>query len=174
MTRSRTSTRVLRCPCVGATLAESAKQQKLKVVTIDAIDARKHGYEGCRDRDLPGGQKLVNDVFQAEIGTEPTAPDAPGRRLRLVRSTRNRPGRDASSKRSRTRLSLIGTAEQQKAALAKKARDIVALVKGGKALADVATELKIAVESKAGLRRGASDAVLSTDAVTAAFDDRKV
>jgi peptidyl-prolyl cis-trans isomerase D len=57
--------------------------------------------------------------------------------------------------------------------LTEKAEDIVTQAKGGKALADVAAQLKLAVESKAGLRRGATDAVLGTDAVTAAFDGPK-
>jgi peptidyl-prolyl cis-trans isomerase D len=157
----------------GASLAESAKQQKLKVVTIDAIDAESKDMKGVEVAGLPSAQKLVNDVFQAEIGTEPLPLALQDGGYVWFEVLDIVPARDRKLEEVKDKAVADWTAEQQKAALAKKAQDIVAQVKGGKALADVATELKIAVESKAGLRRGASDAVLSTDAVSAAFDGPK-
>jgi peptidyl-prolyl cis-trans isomerase D len=157
----------------GASLAESAKQQKLKVVTIDAIDAESKDTKDAEVKDLPSGQKLVNEVFQAEVGTEPlplTLQDGGYVWFEVLDIV---PARDRKLEEVKDKVVADWTAEQQQSALAKKAQDIVAEVKGGKPLADAAAGLKLAVESKAGLRRGASDAVLSTDAVTAAFDGPK-
>lgn len=61
------------------------------------------------------------------------------------------------------------TAEQQKAELAKKADALKAEAKKGTALADIATPLGIAVESKSGVTRSTDDAVLGRAGVTAAF-----
>lgn len=157
----------------GASLAESAKQQKLKVATIDAVDAEGKDPGGVAISGIPGDQKLVNEAFQAEVGTEPlplTLQDGGYVWFEVLDIV---PARDRKLEEVKDKVLADWTVEQQKAALAKKAQDIVAQLKGGKALADVASELKLAVESKSGLRRGASDAVLSTDVVTAAFDGPK-
>lgn len=157
----------------GASLAESAKQQKLKAVTVDAIDAEGKDMKDAEVKGLPNGQKLVNDVFQAEVGTEPlplTLQDGGYVWFEVLDIV---PARDRKLDEVKEKVVADWTTEQQRAALAKRAQDVVTRVQGGKTLADVASELKLAVESKAGLRRGASDAVLSTDAVTAAFDGPK-
>jgi peptidyl-prolyl cis-trans isomerase D len=154
----------------GASLAESAKQQKLKAVTVDAVDAESKDMKDVEIKDLPGAQKLVNEVFQSEVGTEPLPLSLQDGGYVWFEVLEVIPARDRKLEEVKDKVVADWTAEQQKSALAKKAEDIVAQVKGGKAFADVATELKLAVESKAGLRRGASDAVLGTDAVTAAFD----
>jgi peptidyl-prolyl cis-trans isomerase D len=154
----------------GASLAESAKQQKLKAVTVDAVDAESKDMKDVEIKDLPGAQKLVNEVFQSEVGTEPLPLSLQDGGYVWFEVLEVIPARDRKLEEVKDKVVADWTAEQQKSALAKKAEDVVAQVKGGKAFADVATELKLAVESKAGLRRGASDAVLGTDAVTAAFD----
>lgn len=157
----------------GASLAETAQQQKLKVLTIDAIDAEGKDMKDAEVKDLPSGQKLVNEVFQAEVGVEPLPLTLDNGGYVWFELLDTVPARDRKLEEIKEKAVADWTAEQEKAALTKKAQDVVALVKGGKSLADAATELKLAVESKAGIRRGASDAVLGTDAVTAAFDGPK-
>ena len=157
----------------GASLAESAKQQKLKVVTIDAIDAEGKDMKDAEIKDLAAGQKLVDEVFKAEVGTEPLPLTLQEGGYVWFEVLDIVPARDRKLEEVKDKVVADWTAEQEKTALAKKAQDVVAQVKGGKSLADMAAELKLAVESKAGLRRGASDAVLGTDAVTAAFDGPK-
>ncbi|MBX9457167.1 MAG: SurA N-terminal domain-containing protein [Rhizobium sp.] len=157
----------------GASLAESAQQQKLMVVTIDAIDAEGKDMKDAEVADVPAGQKLVNEVFKSEVGVEPLplALDDGGyvwfELLDIV------PARDRTLEEVKERVVADWTQEQHRAAIAKRAAEAVAQVKAGKSLADVAAELKLAVESKSGIRRGANDAVLGTDAVTAAFNGPK-
>lgn len=157
----------------GASLAEAAKQQKLTAVTVDAVDAEGKDMKDQEIKDLPNGQKLVNEVFQAEVGVEPlpvTLQDGGYVWFELQDVV---PARDRKLEEVKDKVVADWTSEQEKAAIAKKAEDVVKLVKGGKSFADAAAELKVAVESKAGLRRGASDAVLSTDVVAAAFEGPK-
>lgn len=154
----------------GASLAETAQQQKLKVQTIDAIDAEGKDMKGEEVKDLPAGRKLVNEVFQAEVGVEPLPLTLEDGGYVWFEALDVIPSRDRKLEEVKDQVVADWTTEQQKTALARKAADIVAEVKGGKPLADAAADLKLAVESKAGLRRGANDAVLGTDAVTAAFD----
>lgn len=157
----------------GASLAETAQQQKLKVATVEAIDSEGHDMKDQEIKDLPAGAKLTAEVFKSEVGVEalPLTLDNGGyvwfELLDVV------PARARKIEEVKDRVIADWTLEQERAALAKTAAEVVAKVKGGKSLADAAADLKIAVESKSGVRRGAADAVLSTDAVTAAFDGPK-
>jgi len=157
----------------GASLAESAQQQKLTVKTIDAIDAEGKDMKDAEIGDLPSGQKLVGEVFKAEVGVEPLPLSLESGGYVWFELLDTVPARDRKLDEVKDRVVADWTVEQQRAALAKKAQDLVAQVKGGKSFADVAADLKLAVETKAGLRRGAADSVLGTDAVTAAFDGPK-
>lgn len=157
----------------GASLVESAQQQKLKVVTIDASDAEGKDTKEAEVKDLPAGQKLVNEVFQSEIGVEPLPLTLENGGYVWFELLDTVPARDRKLEEIKDKVAADWTVEQEKTALTRKAQDIVAQVKGGKSLADAAAELKLAVESKAGIRRGASDAVIGTDAITAAFDGPK-
>lgn len=157
----------------GASLAESAQQQKLTVKTIDAIDAEGKDMKDAEIGELPSGQKLVGEVFKAEVGVEPLPLSLESGGYVWFELLDTVPARDRKLDEVKDRVVADWTVEQQRAALAKKAQDLVAQVKGGKSFADVAADLKLAVETKAGLRRGAADSVLGTDAVTAAFDGPK-
>lgn len=154
----------------GATLAESASQQKLKAVTIEAIDSDGRDMKEQEIADLPSAQKLIAEVFQTEEGERPMPINLENGGYIWLELQSVTEARDRTLDEVRDRVVADWTSEQEKAALASKAGDIVKLIQGGKSFADVAAEQKLAVESKAGLRRGASDAVLSTDVVTAAFD----
>jgi peptidyl-prolyl cis-trans isomerase D len=157
----------------GASLAESAQQQKLTVKTIDAVDAEGKDMKDAEIGDLPSGQKLVGEVFKAEVGVEPLPLSLESGGYVWFELLDTVPARDRKLDEVKERVVADWTLEQQRAALAKKAQELVTQIKGGKAFADVAADLKLAVETKAGLRRGAADAVLGTDAVTAAFDGPK-
>jgi peptidyl-prolyl cis-trans isomerase D len=157
----------------GASLAETAKQQKLKAVTVEAVDAEGKDMKDQEVKDLPNGQKLVNDVFQSEVGVEPLPVTLDNGGYVWFELQDVIPARDRKLDEVKDKVVADWTVEQQRAALAKKADELVKQIKGGKSFADAAAELKLAVESKAGLRRGASDAVLSTDVVTTAFDGPK-
>jgi peptidyl-prolyl cis-trans isomerase D len=154
----------------GSSLAEAAKQQKLKAVTIDAIDAEGKDMRDAEVKDIPGGQKLLNEVFKTETGVEPLPFTLDNGGYVWFELNDVTPARDPQLEEGKAKAVADWTADEQKAALAKKADEIVAQLKGGAKLADIATALKIAVESKTGIKRGSTDAVLGNAAIAAAFE----
>lgn len=157
----------------GASLAESAQQQKLTVKTVDAVDAEGKDMNGAEVKDLPAGQKLVNEAFQSEVGVEPLPLTLENGGYVWFELLDVIPARDRKLEEVKDKVTADWTAEQQRAALAKKAEEIVSQVRGGKSLADAAADQKLAVETKAGIRRGGNDAVLGTAAIAAAFEGPK-
>jgi peptidyl-prolyl cis-trans isomerase D len=154
----------------GASLAETARQLKLSSKTIDAVDAEGKDMKEAEVKDLPAGQKLVNEVFKSEVGVEPLPLTLDNGGYVWFELNDVIPARDRTLEEVKDKVAADWTTEQRHQALAKKAEALVAEIKGGKSLADAAAALKLAVETKAGLRRGMSDPVLGTDAVSAAFD----
>jgi len=154
----------------GSSLAEAAKQLKLKAVTVEAIDAESKDTKDAEVKDIPGGQKLVNEVFKTETGVEPMPFTLDNGGYVWFELNDVTPARDRKIEEIKARAVTDWTADEQKAALAKKADEIVAKLKGGAKLADIATTLKIAVESKSGIKRGTTDEILGTAAIGAAFE----
>ena len=153
----------------GAPIKEVADQLKLKLVTIDAIDATGKDKNGDDVAGLPEQAALLQEVFKADVGAE-TLPVNVGRDgyvwFDLDEVT---PARDRTLDEARDEVGADWMAEQQRAALAKKAGELKQrLAQGGK-LADIANELGLAVETKSGLMRSTSDAALSPATVVAAF-----
>lgn len=153
----------------GAPIKEVADQLKLKLVTIDAIDATGKDKNGDAVAGLPEQAALLQEVFKADVGGE-TLPVNVGRDgyvwFDLDEVT---PARDRTLDEARDEIGADWMAEQQRAALAKKAGELKQRVEQGAKLADIANELGLAVETKSGLTRATSDAALSPAAVTAAF-----
>ena len=153
----------------GAALIDAAKQNNLKAVTIEAIDAQGNDQKGEEINGIPEETALLAEVFKTEVGVE-TQPINVGREgyawfevLDIV------PDRDRTLDEVRDRVVADWTAEQQRQTLAKKAEDLAERVRKGDDLAAIAGELGLAIENKAGLHRGADDPVLSPAAVAAAF-----
>ncbi|NEK55897.1 peptidylprolyl isomerase, partial [Rhizobium leguminosarum] len=120
-------------------------------------------------KDLPAKQQLLGEAFKTEVGVD-APPLSIGNdgyvwfNVREITPDRERPVAEVREKAVED-----WTAEQQKAELAKKADELKAEAQKGKALADIATPLGIAVESKSGITRSTDDAVLGRAGVTAAF-----
>jgi peptidyl-prolyl cis-trans isomerase D len=157
----------------GTSLAEAAKQIKLKMVTIDAIDAEGRDPKEAEVKDIAGGQKLVNEVFKTEVGVEPLPFTLDDGGYVWFELNEVIPARDRKLEEVKDKALADWSADAVKAALAKKADEIVAEIKGGAKLADIATRLKIAVENKTGIKRGTTDPVLGLTAIGAAFDGPK-
>lgn len=152
----------------GARIEEAASQTKLKAVTIEAIDSTGKGKDD-ETIALPEESTLLADVFKADVGME-NPPTNYGRDgyiwFEVLDST---PERDRTLDEVRERVVADWTAEQQRDALAKKAAEIAERVRKGEKLATIASDMGMAVETKAGLTRGVEDVVLSPAAVNAAF-----
>ncbi|MDL2402171.1 peptidylprolyl isomerase [Rhizobium mayense] len=153
----------------GASLQEAAQQLKLKMVTIDAIDATGLDQSGNEVKDLPAKQQLLAEVFKAEQGSN-TAPVTIGNDGYVWYDVLNiTPDHDRPLAEVHEKAVADWTAEQQKVALAAKAAELKQEAQKGKSLADIATPLGIAVESKTNVTRTTDDPVLGRGGVAAAF-----
>lgn len=153
----------------GATMQEAASQTNLKLVVLDAVDARGNDADGEEIAGIPEAKSLLEEAFKADAGAE-TLPVNLGRDGYVWFDVEEiTPARDRTLEEAREKVVADWTAEQQRTQLAAKATELKARLEKGETLAAIATELGIAVETKTGLRRGAEDAALSPAAVAAAF-----
>jgi len=153
----------------GASLQEAAQQLKLKMVTVDSIDATGLDQSGNEVKDIPAKQQLLAEVFKADQGSN-AAPLTIGNDGYVWYDVLNiTPDRDRPLSEVHDKAVADWTAEQQKIALAAKAVELKQEAQKGKSLADIAAPLGIAVESKADVTRTTDDPVLGRGGVAAAF-----
>jgi peptidyl-prolyl cis-trans isomerase D len=153
----------------GVSVKEIAEQLKLKLVTVDAVDASGKDQNGDEVKDLPEPRALVQEVFKADVGTDTLAVNIGRDGSAWFDVEEIIPARDRTLDEVRDEVAADWTAEQQRAALAAKAKELKERIEKGAKLADIASELGLVVETKTGLTRATNDATLSPAAVIAAF-----
>ncbi|QRM55528.1 peptidylprolyl isomerase [Sinorhizobium sp. BG8] len=153
----------------GATVAEAADQLRLKAVTIEAIDSTGKNPAGEDVASIPEEAALLAEVFKTDVGMEASTVNLGRDGYIWFEVLDVQPERDRTLDEVRDRVIADWTAEQQRTALAAKAKELVERVTKGAKLADIAGEMGLTVETKAGLTRGTQDPVLSPAAVSAAF-----
>jgi len=153
----------------GVSVKEIAEQLKLKLVTVDAVDASGKDQNGDDVKDLPEPRALLQEVFKADVGTDTLAVNIGRDGSAWFDVEEIIPARDRTLDEVRDEVAADWTAEQQRAALAAKAKELKERIEKGAKLADIASELGLVVESKTGLTRATNDATLSPAAVIAAF-----
>lgn len=153
----------------GSTLKEAADQLQLQTVTVTDIDRRGLDNRETEVAGIPERDKLLTDVFRTEIGVEALPVTLGNNGFIWFDVTDIKAERDRELAEVRERAIADWTAEQQRIALGAKAEGLRQRVADGGNLEDVAAELGLAVESKAGITRRTEDAVLGATAITAAF-----
>ncbi|MDX0289063.1 peptidylprolyl isomerase [Sinorhizobium meliloti] len=153
----------------GVSVKEIAEQLKLKLVTVDAVDASGKDQNGDEVKDLPEPRALLQEVFKADVGTDTLAVNIGRDGSAWFDVEEIIPARDRTLDEVRDEVAADWTAEQQRAALAAKAKELKERIEKGAKLADIASELGLVVESKTGLTRATNHATLSPAAVIAAF-----
>jgi peptidyl-prolyl cis-trans isomerase D len=153
----------------GSTLKEAADQLRLQTVTVTDIDRRGLDSRETEVAGIPERDKLLADVFRTEIGIEALPVTMGNNGFIWFDVTDIKAERDRELAEVREKAIADWTAEQQRIALGAKAESLRQRVADGGTLEEVAAELGLAVESKAGVTRRTEDAVLGPTAVTAAF-----
>ncbi|HWU63716.1 MAG TPA: SurA N-terminal domain-containing protein [Ensifer sp.] len=153
----------------GASLEEAAKQLKLSSITVEAVDASGKDMKGEPVKDLPAQQKLLGEVFKTEQGVD-ALPISIGQDGYVWFDVKDViAARDRKLEEVRDRVLADWTTEQTQKELDAKADAILKDIKDGKALSDIATGLGVNLEDKSGIKRNTEDAVLSQQAISAAF-----
>jgi peptidyl-prolyl cis-trans isomerase D len=153
----------------GSTLKEAADQLQLQTVTVTDIDRRGLDSRETEVAGIPERDKLLADVFRTEIGVEALPVTMGNNGFIWFDVTDIKAERDRELAEVREKAIADWTAEQQRIALGAKAESLRQRIADGGNLEDVAVELALAVESKAGITRRTEDAILGAAAVTAAF-----
>ncbi len=153
----------------GSTLKEAADQLKLKTATVTDIDRRGLDNRETEVSGIPEKDKLLAEVFRTDIGVEALPVNLGNNGFIWFEVTDIKAERDRELAEVREKAVADWTAEQQRIALGAKAESLRQRVADGGKLEDIAAELGLAVESKAGITRRSEDAVLGPTAITAAF-----
>ncbi|RKE84821.1 peptidylprolyl isomerase [Rhizobium sp. AG855] len=153
----------------GSTLKEAADQLKLKALTVTDIDRRGFDTRETEVAGIPERDALLAEVFRTDIGVEALPVNLGNNGYIWFDVTDIKAERDRELAEVREKAVADWTAEQQRTALGAKAESLRKRIADGGKLADVAAELGLTVESKAGLTRRTEDAVLGPAAITAAF-----
>ncbi|PWW03705.1 peptidyl-prolyl cis-trans isomerase D [Hoeflea marina] len=153
----------------GMTMEEAAASQKLKTVTVDAVDRKAQAPDGTVLKDLPESQALLSEAFESDIGVETPPINMGSEGFLWFEVVDIIEARDRTLDEVRDQVAADWLRQETARALDAKADDLKTRVANGETLETVAAELGIAVESKQRLKRGDSDAVLGESAVAAAF-----
>jgi peptidyl-prolyl cis-trans isomerase D len=152
----------------GSNLVDAAKELNLKSVVVEAIDAGGLDMNEKAVADLPA-PTLVTEVFKTEPNTEAMAINIGNDGYLWFEVIDVIEARDRTLDEVRTEVVADWTAEQQRVALSAKADELKERLEKGEDFAAIATEMGLAVESKLGIRRFSSDAVIGEQVVNAVF-----
>lgn len=137
----------------GKTLAEAAQAVGLSARTIDAIDAQGNDKSGKPIGDIPDIQALLKAAFSTDPGveTDPISTANDGTiwyEVKGVDAAHQQPLTEVKAK-----VTADWTADERGKALAAKAVDLVKKLDGGETPAALATETKLPLQHKDGVKR---------------------
>ena len=157
----------------GATLAEIAGNYGLTLRTVPAIDASGRDGDGNAIADLPGGQSLVTEIFQSDVGLD-NNPIPVDKGYVWFDVTAVAAERDRELPEVREKVIAAWKAAEIQKRLAARADDIRKQVENGGDIAAIATGAGLTVETAAGVKRvGDPPAGLDQPAIQAAFGGPK-
>ncbi len=157
----------------GSTLAETAKKLNLKSVTYDAVDRAGRGPNGAAIPNLPKTPDVITAAFGTDVGVDTEALQIPGGGyiwfdVTGITRSRDRPldeVKDAVVQRWRD--------DEAATILQKKGDAMVAKLKTGANLADIAKDIGFTVGSTAGIQRGKPTPQTPAKLVDAVFKTAK-
>jgi peptidyl-prolyl cis-trans isomerase D len=137
----------------GSTLAESAKKLGLKAVTIEAIDRSGRGPDGKTLADLPKTPDVVNAAFGSDVGIDTDALQLPNGGSLWYDVTGITPSRDRTLDEVKVEVAARWRDDEITMRLQAKADEMVGKLKAGTALAQLASEARLKLETAADLQR---------------------
>ena len=138
----------------GSTLAETAKKFNLKSVTYDALDRAGRGPNGAQAPNLPTTPDVISAVFNTDIGVDNDALQLPGGGYLWYDVTGITRSRDRPLDEVKDQVVQRWRDDEAATRLQKKGDEMVAKLKAGAKLADLAKEIGFTVGSTAGIQRG--------------------
>ncbi|MFQ5985434.1 MAG: SurA N-terminal domain-containing protein [Alphaproteobacteria bacterium] len=158
----------------GATLEEAARQVRLKLTRIEAVDAEGKTPEGLPAAGLATAANFLETAFATELGMESMLTETEKGGYFMVRVDRVTPAAVRSLDEVRNEVAAAWLAAERARTAAVRAKDAAAQVSAGAELTAVAREFGAAVRVSAAVDRlgGGGDSVLTPQLVAEMFRRR--
>jgi peptidyl-prolyl cis-trans isomerase D len=153
----------------GESMAEAAANQRLQVVTIDAVDRAAKTPEGTILTDLPESAALLREAFDTEIDVENPSINVGSNGYLFYEVQGITPARERPLDEVRDAVVADWTAREAEIRLAERAAELQKRVADGTDLPTIASEIGVEVQTRRGLKRDATDAGLGEAAIAASF-----
>jgi peptidyl-prolyl cis-trans isomerase D len=154
----------------GASMAEAAAKQNLKVVTIEAVDQAGRGPDEKSIPNLPFDENQLAAVFQADVGFD-NEPFNLGTNSYLWYDVVSvTPARERPLDEVKPRVIANWKKAEIEKQLNAKAQEVRKRVADGTSLDAIAAELKFTKDTKRGITRESKDADLGEGGVASVFD----
>jgi peptidyl-prolyl cis-trans isomerase D len=156
----------------GSTLAETAKKIGVQATTIESIDRSGRDAAG-NPVPLPKGADVVNALFATDVGVDNEPLQMPGGGWLWYDVIAITPSRERTLDEVKAQVETRWREDQIAQRLAAKADDMVAKLKDGKKLGEIADAENLKVEAVTDLQRGHPKAPISSAALDAVFRTAK-
>ena len=153
----------------GQTLAEAAQKVGVMATTIDAVDRNGLDPSGGRVPNLPPEADILASAFTTEVGVEVDPIRLPDGGYVWLEVAGITPARDRKLEEVRDAVVERWRDEQVAERLRAKADELVAKLKAGGSLADVATAENLTVETAPDLQRGRPSDKIAAPTIDAVF-----
>lgn len=153
----------------GDSMSEAAARQRLKVVTIEAVDRGAKTPEGTILTDLPESNTLLREAFDTEIDVENPAISIGSVGFLYYEVESVTPARDRTLDEVRDQVVQDWTLREADTRLVARASEIRKQLADGGDLTAIAGGLGLEAQTRRGLTRNATDAGLGEGGVAAAF-----
>ena len=157
----------------GSTLAETAKKLNLKATVVDAVDRSGRAPDGKPVAALPRTPDVVGSAFGSDIGVDNEALQLPAGGYIYYDVTGITRSRERTLDEVKDQVATRWRDDEIAKHLQAKAEDLVAKLKAGATLAQVATEANLKVENAVDLQRGKAAGFLPAKVVDAVFKTAK-
>lgn len=157
----------------GSTLAEAAKKLNLASVEIAAIDRSGRAPDGTPVAALPKSPDVVGSVFSSDIGVDNEALQLPDGGYMYYDVTGITPSRERTLDEVKDQVTTRWRSDEVAKRLQATADEMMAKIKAGATLAQVATDAGLKTETAFGLQRGKPAANLPAKVTDAAFRTAK-
>ena len=153
----------------GETIEEAAGKLNLKIETVDAVDRQAQRPDGTIVNDLPASNDLLREAFETEPNVENAAINLGSNGYLFFEVKEIIAARDRTLDEVREKVLADWTGEEQDRLLSAKVAELEKRLRDGATVDEIATEIGATKQSKPGLKRGADDADVGAETVTAVF-----
>ena len=153
----------------GSTLAETAKKLGLKSVTIEAIDRSGRAPDGKPVAEMPKTPDVIGAAFNADVGVDSEALQLPNNGLLWYDVTAITRARERTLDEVKDQVATRWRDDEIAARLLAKSDEMLGKLKAGTALAQVASEAGLRVETASGMQRRKPAGFIPAKVVDIAF-----